>query len=139
MTRIGALSSAIARIAHATAAPPAMSSFMRSMPSAGLIEMPPLSNVTPFPTSPNTGVAGADGGSYRKLVEARMDNKPVSCGDAETLSASLSFALLRLKDEGALDLRRASDSPATRTLSVRAGHRLPYSHAEILRPMGAVA
>jgi hypothetical protein len=80
-----------------------------------------------------------DGGSYRKLVEEGMDNKPTSCGDGETLSASLSFALLRLKDEGVLDLRRASDSPATRTLSVRQGHRLPYSHAEILRPIEAVA
>ena len=68
MTRIGALSSAIARIAQATAAPPAMSSFIRSMPSAGLIEMPPLSKVTPLPTSPSTGVAGAPGGSYRKTI-----------------------------------------------------------------------
>jgi hypothetical protein len=80
-----------------------------------------------------------DGGSYRKLVEQSMDNVPVSAGDGETLSASLSFALLRLKDQGVIDLRRASDSPATRILSVRQGHRLPYSHAELLRPMGAAA
>ena len=63
ITRIGALSSAIARMAQATAAPPAMSSFIRSMPSAGLIEMPPVSNVMPLPTKPSTGLAGAPGGS----------------------------------------------------------------------------
>ena len=54
-TRIGAFSSAIARMAQTTAAPPAMSSFIRSMPSAGLIEIPPVSNVIPLPTRPRTG------------------------------------------------------------------------------------
>ena len=34
-----------------TAAAPAMSLFMFSMFAAGLIEMPPLSNVMPLPTS----------------------------------------------------------------------------------------
>ena len=63
MTRIGAFSSAIARIAQATAAPPAMSSFICSIFSAGLIEMPPVSKVMPLPTRPSTGVAGAPGGS----------------------------------------------------------------------------
>jgi hypothetical protein len=77
-----------------------------------------------------------DGGSYRKLVEQHMDNKPRSAGDGETLSASLSFALLQLKDGGVLELRRASDSPAMRALSVRQGHRLPYSHAAVLKPRG---
>ena len=62
-TRIGACSIASARIAQITAAPPAMSSFIRSMPSAGLIEIPPASNVTPLPTKPSTGVLGAPAGS----------------------------------------------------------------------------
>jgi basic membrane protein A len=62
-TRIGAPSVASARIAQATAAPPAMSSFMRSMPSAGLIEIPPVSNVMPLPIRPRTGASGAPGGS----------------------------------------------------------------------------
>jgi hypothetical protein len=57
MTRSGIPSSAIARMAAITAAPPAMSSFIRSMPSADLIEMPPESKVTPFPTRPSTGPA----------------------------------------------------------------------------------
>ena len=34
------------------AAPPAMSYFIFSMPSAGLMEMPPVSKVTPLPTRP---------------------------------------------------------------------------------------
>ena len=51
MTRMGSCSSAMARSAAMTVAPPAMSSFIRSMPSAGLIEMPPVSKVMPFPTS----------------------------------------------------------------------------------------
>ena len=58
----------MARIAHATAAPPAMSSFIRSMPSAGLIEMPPVSNVMPLPTRPSTGPGGAPGGSWRNTI-----------------------------------------------------------------------
>ena len=68
MTLIGALSSAMARIAPITAAPPAMSSFIRSMPSAGLIEMPPVSKVMPLPTRPSTGAAGAPGGSWRSTI-----------------------------------------------------------------------
>ena len=68
MTLIGAFKSAMARIAQMTAAPPAMSSFMRSMPSAGLMEMPPVSNVTPLPTSPSTGDAGAPAGLWRITI-----------------------------------------------------------------------
>ena len=56
-------------MAHATAAPPAMSSFMRSMSAAGLIEMPPVSNVIPLPTSPSTG----DGGAPARLVPYRHE------------------------------------------------------------------
>ena len=56
-------SSAIARIAPSMVAPPAMSYFIFSMPSLGLMEMPPLSNVIPFPTNPRTGFAGAPCGS----------------------------------------------------------------------------
>ena len=43
-----------------TAAPPAMSPFMSSMPSAGLSEIPPVSNVIALPTSPSmTSAVGA--------------------------------------------------------------------------------
>ena len=61
----------MARIAHATAAPPAMSSFIRSMPSAGLIEMPPVSNVMPLPTSPSTGSGGRAGRIVSKHHQPR--------------------------------------------------------------------
>ena len=53
----------MARMAPIMAAPPAMSYFIFSMPSAGLMEMPPVSKVTPLPTSPKcTGTAGAVAG-----------------------------------------------------------------------------
>ena len=68
ITLIGALSRPIARIAQMTAAPPAMSSFIRSMPSAGLIEIPPVSNVMPLPISPSTGACGAPAGLWRMTI-----------------------------------------------------------------------
>ncbi len=52
VTGIAGLSCAMARMAPIIAAPPAMSYFIFSMPSDGLMEMPPVSNVTPLPTSP---------------------------------------------------------------------------------------
>ena len=54
MHRTRAPRRAIATIAQITAAPPDMSSFILSMLSDGLIEMPPVSNVMPFPTRPRT-------------------------------------------------------------------------------------
>ena len=53
-TRTCRPSSAIAPMAATTAPPPAMSPFMSSMYSRSLIEMPPVSKVTPLPTSPST-------------------------------------------------------------------------------------
>ena len=52
VTSIFGFSRAIAPMAAITAAAPDMSPFMCSMPAAGLIEMPPVSNVIPFPTYP---------------------------------------------------------------------------------------
>jgi hypothetical protein len=80
-----------------------------------------------------------DGGSYRVLVEERMDKRPRSSGNGDTVSAALSLALLRLSEEGAITLRRASDSPATRTLSIRQGHRERFSHIEIVDAEGVAA
>ena len=51
VTRTGRPSAAMPRIAAITAAPPAMSVRIRCMPSAGLIDRPPVSNVMPLPTS----------------------------------------------------------------------------------------
>ena len=49
----------MACIAPIIAAPPAMSYFIFSMPSAGLMETPPVSNVTPLPTSPRWSLDAA--------------------------------------------------------------------------------
>ena len=51
-TLTGGLRCPIASIAEMTAAEPAMSVFMVSMPLAVLIDSPPESNVTPLPTRP---------------------------------------------------------------------------------------
>ncbi len=49
----------MARMAPIMVAAPHMSYFIFSMPSAGLMLMPPESKVMPLPTSPRTGAAGA--------------------------------------------------------------------------------
>lgn len=49
MTLIGSLSSAIADIAATTFAAPIISARISPMAAEGLIEIPPLSNVTPLP------------------------------------------------------------------------------------------
>ena len=51
-------SAASARMTPSMVAPPAMSYFIFSMPSAGLMEMPPVSNVTALPMRPMTGAPG---------------------------------------------------------------------------------
>ena len=51
----GSPSSAIAATASSTAAAPDMSIFISCMPAEGLIEMPPVSKVTPLPTRPRVG------------------------------------------------------------------------------------
>ena len=61
MTFTFGFSSAIARMAPIMVAPPAMSYFIFSMPSAGLIEMPPVSKVIPFPTRPRDWFLGRTG------------------------------------------------------------------------------
>ena len=58
ITRTLGLSRAMARMAPIMAAPPAMSYFIFSMLSAGLMEMPPVSKVMPLPTRPSTGPVG---------------------------------------------------------------------------------
>jgi len=55
ITRIGRPRPAIASTAPSTAAPPDMSNFISDILLAGLIEIPPVSKVTPLPTRPSTG------------------------------------------------------------------------------------
>ena len=58
-------------MAPSTAAPPDMSVFIRCMPSDGLIEMPPVSKVTPLPTSPSTAPVAGRGGLVAQHDQAR--------------------------------------------------------------------
>ncbi len=51
----GRPSVAIASIASITAAPPDMSNFISCIFAEGLIEIPPVSNVTALPTKPRCG------------------------------------------------------------------------------------
>ena len=52
---MGSSSSAIAATVSSTAAAPDMSIFISCIPAEGLIEMPPVSKVTPLPTRPRVG------------------------------------------------------------------------------------
>ena len=61
-----------------------MSSFIRSMPSAGLIEMPPVSNVMPLPTRPSTGAVGR----ARRIVRAARCTRGGSALPRATPSSS---------------------------------------------------
>ena len=61
VTRTGRPSAAIAPTASSTAAPPDMSNFISCIFAAGLIEMPPESNVTALPTNPRCGPIASDG------------------------------------------------------------------------------
>ena len=63
-----------------TAAAPAMSPFMSSMPAAGLIEMPPVSKTTPLPTKA-TGAASAAPPFQRSTTSAALVLGPLP--DAE--------------------------------------------------------
>ena len=57
VTLIGSFSAAMACTAAMTAAAPLMSDFISCMFAAGLIEMPPVSNVTPLPTKARCALA----------------------------------------------------------------------------------
>ena len=58
----GSPSAATSAVPSSTAAPPPMSSFISSIPPEGLIEMPPVSKVTAFPTRPSTSPCGSTPG-----------------------------------------------------------------------------
>ena len=69
VTATGRPSRAAASTVCSTAAAPAMSDFMASMPAAGLIEMPPESKVMPLPTSATLAVGARR--RVRDLDQAR--------------------------------------------------------------------
>ena len=59
VTASGGFNWAMARMAPIMAAPPDISYFIFSMPSEGLMEMPPVSKVTPLPTRPRCAAEAA--------------------------------------------------------------------------------
>src|ERR1700704_3992985 len=66
----------MAASAAITLAAPVMSAFIWCMPSAGLMEIPPESNVIPFPTTATTVIAHDD--EARGLVAALRDGEIAS-------------------------------------------------------------
>jgi hypothetical protein len=80
-----------------------MSYFIFSMPSAGLIEIPPVSKVTALPISPMTGAPGFAAGGWYVMITIRG-------------GSSLPFATLRsapiFKSAIFLSSRISTESPA---------------------------
>jgi len=66
-----ALRPASAFISPITTPEPAMSHFMSSMPPAGLIEMPPVSKVTPLPTKASGRWSLASGAPFHCMMRSR--------------------------------------------------------------------
>ncbi len=80
VTATGSSSFAASTVAAITAAAPPMSDVMWSMLAAGLIEMPPVSNVIPLPTSAT--LARGDGPPDQRSRTSRgLRDEP--CADAE--------------------------------------------------------
>ncbi len=104
-----ALRPAIAAIAPATAPAPPMSHFIASIPSAGLIEMPPVSKVMPLPTR-TTGVAPALP-PFQRIASSR-DGRTEPCADSEQ-GAHAELAHLLLVEHLELDPERLEPLAAT--------------------------
>ena len=83
----------MARIAPSMAAPPAMSYFIFSMLSEGLIEMPPVSKVMPLPTRPSTGPSVTPSGSYRITISAGGSSDPCETLQNAPIFSSCSFSV----------------------------------------------
>ena len=80
VTRDATPSRPSADMAAITAAPPAMSVFICTMPSGGLSDSPPLSNVMPLPTS--TMCSCAPAGAYPSSISRGGEADPVHRDEA---------------------------------------------------------
>ena len=96
MTGTVGFSSAIARIVPITVAPPDMSYFIASMPSAGLIEMPPVSNVMPLPTSASSSpfLPVFFAGVYRRTISFAGCSEPIGNAQQRTHAELFHFGLV---------------------------------------------
>ena len=131
-TRIGASSRLSARIAVMTAAPPAMSSFIRSIMSAGLIEMPPVSNVTPLPINPSTGPPVTPGGVCDRVSSRAGSIEPRATPSISPIpSASMARSSWICTSSDVPAARAAPRSTKTRGVSTLPGS-LAISRAKLV-------
>jgi len=77
-------SRAAACIAAITTAPPDMSIFISAIPADGLMEIPPESNVTPFPTSTTGPFPGAAWGARSPSRYSITSNRGGRCSPGDT-------------------------------------------------------
>lgn len=75
MTLIGSLSSAIADIADTTLAAPIISARISPIADEGLIEIPPLSNVTPLPIEYHTNRHSNGKFDYDSVISIHLPTK----------------------------------------------------------------
>ena len=142
--RTGAPRRATASMAAMTAAPPDMSSFILSMFSAGLIEMPPVSNVMPLPMSPSVTPAIGFAGWY-----SRTSSRGGSWLPRVTPSSSPMFsASIRVSSSTSTLSPASCARAAPRSAKSRGVRRLPgsfaivramFEHSPIVRPLATCA
>ena len=115
---------AMARIAPIMAAPPHMSYFIFSMSFAGLMEIPPVSNVMAFPTRPRTGAPGSNfSGVYVMMIMRGGSALPCATESSAPIFNSAIFFSSRISTA-----RPASRAmAAARSASMRGVRRLDGS------------
>jgi hypothetical protein len=122
------------------AAPPHMSYFIFSMSFAGLIEIPPVSNVMAFPTSPRTGAPGFSfSGVYVMIIMRGGSTLPCATDNsAPIFNSAILFSSRISTDRPASRAMAAARSASMRGVS-RLDGSLPSSRAKfcdsaIMRP-----
>ncbi len=114
-----ALRAASACMSPTTQAAPPMSPFMSSMPAEGLIEMPPESKQTPFPTTAR-GFARFDRDPFQRIVTRRLsraDPRPTaSSAFIPSLPIAFSSSVSTMTPSFSSALARAANSRGKRTL-----------------------
>ena len=144
VTGIDGFNCAIARIAPIMVAPPAMSYFIFSMPSAGLIEMPPVSNVTPFPTSPRCAFPLSFSGRYRSTTRHGGCALPIATPSSAPIPSSrirASSSTSQSRPNWSAISRADSATPDGPSLFAGSftNSRVKFCDSPIIRPRSAAA